>query len=82
MRYLPALALLLAAPAAWTQPPTPAGYDIVLDVPVEHDDGKFLWFHPRAAAVPGKGKDGAPLAVMTLQKHLQVSDFYSELYYM
>lgn len=82
MSRLLALTLLLSAPAAWTQPPAPAGYDIVLDVPVEHDDGKFLWFHPRAAAVPGKGKDGMPLAVMTLQKHLQVSDFYSELYYM
>lgn len=41
-----------------------------------------MWFHPRVAAVPGMGKDGAPLVVMTLQKHLVVSDFYSGMYSM
>ena len=55
-------------------------FSIQLDTVVEHDDGKFVWFHPRAAAIPGLGKDGAPLVVMTLQKHLQVSDFYSGMY--
>ena len=43
---------------------------------------KFAWFHPRAAAIPGYGKDGVPAVIMTLQKHLKVSDFYSGLYYM
>ncbi|MCS7238455.1 MAG: exo-alpha-sialidase [Thermoguttaceae bacterium] len=43
---------------------------------------QFFWFHPRVAAVPGLGKDENPLVVMTLQKHLRVSDFYSGLYYM
>lgn len=43
---------------------------------------EYFWFHPRVAAVPGLGKDGLPLVVMTLQKHLRVSDFYSGLYYM
>lgn len=57
-------------------------FNIQLDTVVEHDDGKFLWFHPRTAAVPDAGKDGAPLVVMTLQKHLQVSDFYSGMYAM
>lgn len=42
----------------------------------------YFWFHPRVAAVPGLGKDGQPLVVLTLQKHLRVSDFYSGLYYM
>lgn len=45
-----------------------------------HND--FCWFHPRAAAIPGYGKDGMPAVIMTIQKHLVVSDFYSGLYYM
>ena len=28
------------------------GYEIRLETALEHDDGKFLWYHPRAAAVP------------------------------
>lgn len=57
-------------------------FSIQLDTAVEHDDGKFLWFHPRVATVPDAGKNGAPLVVMTLQKHLQVSDFYSGMFAM
>jgi hypothetical protein len=45
-----------------------------------HND--FCWFHPRAAAIPGFGKDGMPAVIMTVQKHLVVSDFYSGMYYM
>lgn len=41
-----------------------------------HDDGTFLWFHPRACTLP----DGR--ALMTLQQHLHKSDFYSGLYTM
>jgi len=52
-------------------------FEIKLDTVLEHDDGEFLWFHPRAAAVPGKGSDGGPSVVMTIQKHLKVSDYYS-----
>lgn len=57
-------------------------YSIGLDIPLKHDDDEFIWFHPRATAVPGKGKDGLPAVVMTLQKHLQADDHYSELYFM
>ncbi len=57
-------------------------FNILLDTVCEHDDGKFLWFHPRAALVPQAGPAGAPIVIMTLQKHLQVSDFYSGLYCM
>ncbi len=42
----------------------------------------FCWFHPRAAAIPGMGKNGKPAVIMTIQKHLKVSDYYSGLYYM
>ncbi len=76
---------------------TPPVYTIQLDAPLRHYDKEFIWFHPRVASVPadcGAGvspADGgagvspaasAPLAVMTLQKHLSVDDFYSGLYYM
>jgi hypothetical protein len=43
---------------------------------------KFCWFHPRVAAIPGAGRDGRPAVVMTLQRHLHVSDFYSGLWMM
>lgn len=42
----------------------------------------FCWFHPRAAAIPGKRPGQKPRVIMTLQKHLKVSDYYSGLYYM
>ena len=54
-------------------------YEIRLETVMKHDDGQFLWYHPRVAAVPGRGLDGGPAVVMTLQKHLQVSDYYSGL---
>jgi lysophospholipase L1-like esterase len=50
-----------------------------LDTVLEHDDGRFLWYHPRAAAIPGAGKEGTPGVLMTLQKHLRTSDHYSGL---
>ena len=43
---------------------------------------EFLWFHPRAAAVPGAGQNGQPAVILTLQKHLVADDYYSGLYYM
>ncbi len=45
-------------------------FTVKLETVMTHDDGKFLWFHPRAAAVPGG-------VVMTIQKHLKISDYYS-----
>lgn len=42
----------------------------------------FCWFHPRAAIIPALEPGGKPIAVMTLQKHLHVSDYYSGLYTM
>jgi hypothetical protein len=48
---------------------------VKLETVMRHDDGKFLWFHPRAAAIPGS-------VVMTIQKHLKISDYYSGLHFM
>lgn len=56
-------------------------FTVKLETVLTHDDGKFLWFHPRTAVIPGE-KDRAPEVVMTLQKHLRVSDYYSGLHVM
>lgn len=63
-----------AAPAA-------VGFSVKLETVMKHDDGRFLWFHPRAAAIPSLN-DGEPSVVMTIQKHLMVSDYYSGLHAM
>lgn len=69
---------LRAEKTAWntTQP------EIINEVIHQELAPEFLWFHPRPAAVPGAGKNGGPAVVVTLQKHLAVSDYYSGLYYM
>jgi hypothetical protein len=59
---------------------TPA-FAVKLETVMKHDDGKFLRFHPRAAAIPGGAGEG-PTVTMTIQKHLKVSDFYSDLPFM
>jgi hypothetical protein len=58
-------------------PETPE-YVVDIRTPVIHDDREFLWFHPRAVAIPTRPGRG----VMTVQKHLQVSDYYSGLHVM
>ena len=64
----------------------PAKSDPVLSVKLEvvkqelHPD--FCWFHPRVAAVPGAGRRGGPAVIMTIQKHLKVSDYYSGMWMM
>ena len=45
-------------------------------------NAKSCWFHPRVAAMPGHGIAGQPAVVMTIQKHLGVSDHYSGLYFL
>lgn len=57
-------------------------FTVKLDTVLEHDDGKYLWFHPRVAVIPNAGRDGKHAALMTLQKHLHTSDHYSGLYFM
>jgi hypothetical protein len=64
----------------------PAGpsldFQVRLEVPLKHDDGRFLWYHPRAAAVPPARSGSEPTVFVTVQKHLRVSDYYSGLYVM
>lgn len=55
----------------------PLDFQIELETVMEHDDDKFLWFHPRVAAIPATRPDDAPVVWMTLQKHLRRSDHYS-----
>lgn len=59
----------------------PLEYTVKLETVMKHDDGQFLWFHPRVAAIPCPGQP-QPAVVMTLQKHLKISDYYSGLYVM
>lgn len=57
-------------------------YDVRLETLLEHDDGQYLWYHPRVASVPKGGRNGNPAVVLTLQRHLHTSDHYSGLYFM
>ena len=60
--------------------PTLVPFTVQRDVPLREVSPDFCWFHPRAAALPGHGRDGRPAVVVTIQKHLAASDFYSGLY--
>lgn len=73
MKIIPSLFFL--ATAQMLHAAEPPDYVVKLETVMTHDDGKFLWFHPRAAPIPGG-------VVMTLQKHLRVSDYYSGLHFM
>ena len=50
-----------------------------LETVLAHDDGQFLWYHPRAAAIPKAAVDADPEVLITLQKHLRTSDHDSGL---
>ncbi len=90
-RTIRAGCLFLAAGWATAAEQTPAfipdaehsslAYTVQLETVMKHDDGQFLWFHPRAAAIPVNGGAG-PAVVMTIQKHLKISDYYSGLHVM
>src|SRR5689334_17511402 len=57
-------------------------FTVKLDVVKQELDPGFCWFHPRLASIPGRGKDGRPLVLLTLQKHLVADDHYSGLHVM
>jgi hypothetical protein len=69
------LSILLIAAALHSHAAEPVEFTVKLETVMKHDDGKFLWFHPRATAMPGG-------VMMTIQKHLKVSDYYSGLHFM
>jgi hypothetical protein len=75
------LAHCMALPVLHAADAEAPAFSVKLETVMKHDDGKFLWFHPRAAAIPGAEK-GKPSVVMTIQKHLKVSDYYSGLHFM
>jgi hypothetical protein len=74
-RRLLAMSVLLPAMIAVVPAAEPVGYTVKLETVLTHDDGKWFWYHPRAAAVPGG-------VVMTIQKHLGTSDHYSGLHFL
>jgi hypothetical protein len=82
MKPLVLLAALLPALASAAGSNQPLDFQVRVETVLKHDDGRFLWYHPRVAAIPGAGKDGKPAVLMTLQKHLRVSDHYSGLHVM
>lgn len=57
-------------------------FNVKLDVVLQRDEEDWIWFHPRAAAIPDPLGRGGPTVVMTIQKHLGVSDYYSGVYVM
>src|SRR4051794_6162589 len=57
----------------------PVRFTTDLRTVLEHDDGQFLWYHPRATAIPPAARDASPEVLITLQKHLRTSDHYSGL---
>ena len=67
------------APAA---EPARLAFDVAAEPAIRELSPEFCWFHPRAAAIPGAGKDGKPAVIMTLMKHLAADDHYSGLYFM
>ena len=80
------LSLMLTAEAPAQDTPdvkAPLDFDVKLETAVKHDDGKWFWFHPRAAAIPGEAGHGTPVVMITCQKLLNyVSDYYSGLHVM
>jgi len=75
---LPAILLALLACAVSSADVLPLSFGVKLDVIRRELHRDWCWFHPRAAAAP----PGTPTVVLTLQRHLVTSDYYSGLYFM
>jgi hypothetical protein len=71
--------VVLAMPLGWARAAAPS-FRIRREVPFQKDSPEFCWFHPRVAAIPGKGKAGSPRVVMTLSQHLDADDHYLGLW--
>lgn len=58
----------------------PVEFKVRLEEALSHDDGKFLWYHPRAVVFPEVTLISQKARyLLTLQKHLMVSDHYDGL---
>jgi len=73
---------LVSGDLAFGEQPVPLDFTVKLEVAEQALTPEFCWFHPRAAAIPGLGLSGKPSVVMTIQKHLKVSDYYSGMWTM
>jgi hypothetical protein len=81
---------MLCAAAFWSclangvsaAPPSGLDYRVKVESILQHDDGKFLWYHPRATRVSTGELRNRGDVLLTLQKHLHVSDYYSGLHVM
>lgn len=74
--------LLIVHPLLMANAAEPVGFQVETTTALQELNPRFCWFHPRAAAIPGLGKDGRPAVVMTIQKHLIADDHYSGLWVM
>lgn len=79
LRLIPFIVFLGLSVSAQESSIPRVDYSIDVQTVLTHDDGEFLWFHPRAAAIPNQGVDANPAVIMTIQKHLGKSDHYSGL---
>ena len=61
---------------------SPVGFNTSHEIIFQDLNEHFCWFHPRAVIVPAGVCGEKPIAIMSLQKHLSVSDYYSGLYTM
>ena len=57
-------------------------FDVQPTVALQELNPNFCWFHPRATAIPGLGKECQPAVMMTIQNHLIADDYYSGLWVM
>jgi hypothetical protein len=63
-------------------PGAPLRFTIRTGAALRQLSSSYCWFHPRVAAIPSGNQGQASSVIMTIQKHLRVSDYYSGVYYM
>ena len=76
------VAACMAGTAVQGAEPKALPFEVQADVALQELSPAFCWFHPRVAALPGFGKDGAPAVIMTIQQHLSADDHYSGMYFL
>ena len=82
MKFPCLLSVLLpfTAVSLFAADPAVVEYTVKLETVIKQTEtDKVQWFHPRAAAIPNPA-GGEPAMVMTIQKHLDISDYFSGLH--